>query len=62
MKVKEIDSVYIEIPFNVVAEFGKGVAVTATFDGVQYNGSLVRMKTPFHIIVIRKDIRTMIGK
>ncbi len=36
--------------------------VHATFDGVSYDGSLVRMKTPNHIIGLRKDIREQIGK
>lgn len=63
LKVPDIDGAYIEIPFDVKAEFGKGrVAVTATFDGEVYDGSLVRMKTPCHIIGIRKDIRAKIGK
>lgn len=43
-KVPDIDGAYIEIPFDVKAAFGKGrVHVTATFDGVVYEGSLVRM-------------------
>ena len=62
-KVPDIDGAYIEIPFDVKAEFGKGrVPVYATFDGVPYEGSLVRMKTPCHIIGVRKDIRAQIGK
>lgn len=62
-KVPDIDGAYIEIPFDVKAEFGKGrVPVTATFDGVVYNGSIVKMGTPCHIIGIRKDIRAQIGK
>lgn len=62
-KVPDIDGAYIEIPFDVKAEFGKGrVPVTATFDGVVYEGSLVKMKTPCHIIGIKKDIRAKIGK
>lgn len=62
-KVPDIDGAYIEIPFDVKAEFGKGrVPVTATFDGVPYDGSLVRMKTPCHIIGIKKDIRAKINK
>ena len=62
-KVPDIDGAYIDIPFDVKEEFGKGrVPVTATFDGVVYLGSLVRMKTPGHIIGIRKDIRAQIGK
>ncbi len=62
-KVPDIDGAYIDIPFDVKKEFGKGrVPVIATFDGVVYEGSLVRMKTPNHIIGIRKDIREKIGK
>ena len=54
---------YVEIPFDVKAEFGKGrVPVLATFDGEPYEGSLVRMQTPGHIIGIRKEIRARIGK
>ena len=62
-KVPDIDGAYIEIPFDVKATFGKGrVPVTATFDGVPYQGSLVKMKTPCHILGILKDIRKQIGK
>ena len=62
-KVPDIDGAYIEIPFDVKAQFGKGrVPVFATFDGEPYEGSLVRMKTPCHIIGIKKDIRAKIGK
>ena len=62
-KVPDIDGTYVEIPFDVREEFGKGrVKVHATFDGVGYDGSLVRMGTPCHILGLRKDIRTRIGK
>ena len=62
-KVPDIDGAYVEIPFSVREEFGKGrVKVHATFDGVGYDGSLVRMGTPCHILGLRKDIRTRIGK
>lgn len=62
-KVPDIDGAYIEIPFDVKAEFGKGrVPVTATFNGESYEGSLVKMKTPCHIIGIRKEIRAKIDK
>lgn len=62
-KVEGIDGAYIEFPYDVRKEFGKGrVKVHATFDGEPYEGSLVRMKTPCHIIGIRKDIRQKIGK
>ncbi len=36
--------------------------VHARFAGEPYDGSLVRMKTPGHIIGVRKDIRERIGK
>lgn len=63
LKVPDIDGAYIEFPYDVREEFGKGrVKVTAEFDGVQYDGSLVRMKTVKHIIGLRKDIRAKIGK
>ncbi len=62
-KVPDIDGAYVEIPFDVNSEFGKGrVPVHATFDGEPYDGSLVRMGTPCHILGVRKDIRAKIGK
>ena len=62
-KVPDIDGAYVEIPFDVREEFGKGrVKVHATFDGVGYDGSLVRMGTPCHILGLRKDTRARIGK
>ena len=46
-KVPDIDGAYIEFPYDVRAEFGRGrVKVHAEFDGAPYDGSLVRMKTP----------------
>ena len=63
MKVPDIDGAYVEFPYDVRAEFGKGrVKVHATFDGVPYEGSLVRMGTPGHIIGVRKEIRSAISK
>jgi len=62
-KVPDIDGAYVEIPFDVKATFGKGrVPVHATFDGEPYDGSLVRMGTPCHILGILKAIRAKIGK
>ena len=62
-KAPDIDGAYVEFPYDVRALFGAGrVKVHATFDGVPYDGSLVRMGTPGHIIGIRKDIRAQIGK
>lgn len=62
-KDPEINGAYIEIPFDVKAEFGKSrVAVHVTFDGEPYDGQSVRLGTPCHIVGIRKDIRKKIGK
>lgn len=58
-----MDAAYVEVPFDIKAMFGKGrLLVHATFDGVPYDGQIVRMGTPCHIIGIRKDIRKQIGK
>ncbi len=63
IKVPDIDGAYIEFPYDVKEEFGKGrVKVSATIDEFPYDGSLVRMKTPGHILGVRKDIRQKIGK
>ena len=62
-KVPDIDGAYVEIPFDVRAVYGKGrVRVRAFFDGAPYEGSLVRMGTPGHILGVRRDIRAKIGK
>ena len=62
-KVPDMDGAYVEFPYDVRAEFGKGrVKVHATFDGAAYDGSLVRKGTPGHIIGLRRDIRALIGK
>ena len=62
-KVPDIDGAYVEIPFDVKKVFGKGrVPVHATFDGEPYDGQVVKMGTPCHIIGIRKGIRAKIGK
>lgn len=68
-KVPDIDGAYVEFPYDVKAEFGKGrVKVHATFDGEPYNGSIVNMGVKnadgsvCYIIGLRKDIRTKIGK
>lgn len=62
-KVPDVDGAYVEFPYDVRAEFGKGrVKVHAQFDGEPCDGSLVRMGTPGHILGLRKDIRARIGK
>ncbi len=68
-KVPDQDGSYVEVPFDLKKEFGKGrMKVYATFDGVPYDGSIVNMGlthadgTICYILGIRKDIRMQIGK
>ena len=59
----DMDAAYVEVPFDIKALFGKGrLLVHATFDGVPYDGQIVKMGTPCFIIGLRKDIRKQIGK
>lgn len=59
-----MDTAYVSIPFDVEKTYGtKGqVKVKALFDGVPYRGILANMGTGCHVILVRKDIRTAIGK
>ena len=62
-KLEDKDGAYIEIPFDVEKTYGsKRVKVKATFDGVDYRGSIVKMGAPCYIIGITKAIRKTIGK
>ena len=68
-KVPNIDGAYVEFPYDLKKEFGKGrVKVHAEFDGEPYAGSIVNMgiKNPdgsiCYIIGILKAIRQKIGK
>jgi hypothetical protein len=68
-KVPDIDAAYVEFPFDVREEFGKGRAkVRVTFDGEKYDGSIVNMGVKnadcsiCYIIGLRKDICAKIGK
>ncbi|MBW6465487.1 MAG: DUF1905 domain-containing protein [Brevefilum sp.] len=68
-KVPDIDGAYVEMPFDIREEFGKGrVKVHATFDGVGYDGSIVNMgikhddESICYILGLRQDIRAKIGK
>ena len=63
IKNPDMDAAYVEVPFDIKAIFGKSrLPVHATFDGEPYDGQVVKMGTPCHIIGVRKDIRTKIGK
>ena len=60
---EEMDAAYVEVPYDIKEMFGKGrLSVHATFDGVSYDGQIVKMGTPCYIIGVRKDIRKQIGK
>ena len=60
---EDMDAAYVEVPFDIKALFGKGrLLVHATFDGVPYDGQIVKMGTSCYIIGVRKDIRKQIGK
>jgi hypothetical protein len=68
-KVPNIDGAYIEFPYDIRKEFGKGrVKVHAEFDGEPYDGSIVNMGMTnengsiCYIIGILKDIRRKINK
>ena len=58
-----MDAGYIEVPIDIKKEFGKGrLLVHATFDGIKYDGQIVKMKTPFYIIGVTKNIRKQLNK
>jgi hypothetical protein len=55
---------FITFPFSVLELFGvKGrVPMVATFDGIEYRGSLVKMGGDCHLVPILKEIRAQIDK
>ncbi|MBO6046504.1 MAG: DUF1905 domain-containing protein [Erysipelotrichaceae bacterium] len=64
-----MDAAYIIFPYDIRKEFGKGrVKVHATFDGTDYDGSIVNMGLKdeqgniCYIIGVTKAIRKSIGK
>ena len=54
---------FVEVPFDVEKEFGsKRPKVKATIEGVPYRGTLTRMGTKCHLLLILKSIREQAGK
>ena len=54
---------FVEIPFDVEKEFGlKRPKIKAMIEGVPYRGTLVRMGSKHHMLLILKGIREQIGK
>lgn len=62
--VEGTEALSIDFPFDVFELYGaKGqVKVKVTYDGVPYQGSLAKMGTDCHWLLVRKDIRKLIGK
>jgi hypothetical protein len=54
---------FVEIPFDVEKEFGsKRPRIKAMIEGVPYRGTLVRMGSECHMLLILKEIREKIGR
>jgi hypothetical protein len=54
---------FVVVPFDVEKTFGKKrVKIKALIDGEPYRGTLVRMGSPHHMLLVLKDIREKIGK
>lgn len=61
----ELNAAFIEFPFSAEEVFGKKgqIKIRAVFDHVvEYRGSLVRMKSDFHILGLPREIRKQLGK
>jgi bifunctional DNA-binding transcriptional regulator/antitoxin component of YhaV-PrlF toxin-antitoxin module len=55
---------FVLFPYDVEELFGvKGrVPVKVTYDGIPYRGSMVRMRSAGHLLLILKEIRQALGK
>jgi hypothetical protein len=54
---------FVVVPFDVEKTFGKKrVKVKAIIEGEPYRGTLVRMGSPHHMLIVLKDIREKVGK
>lgn len=54
---------FVEVPFDVEKEFGsKKPKVKALIEGIPYRGTLVRMGTDCHLLLVLKSIRAQVGK
>ncbi|OWY19856.1 DUF1905 domain-containing protein [Sphingobacteriales bacterium UPWRP_1] len=63
LPVGNMDAAYINIPFDVKAEFGRANArVKATFDGEPYRGSVMSEGNGTYSLLVLKEIRQKIGK
>lgn len=63
MQNEDIDAAYIEVPIDIKKEFGKGrLLVTATYDGIEYKGQVVKMGLPCYVIGVTKELRKKLNK
>ena len=55
---------YVLFPYDTEKEFGTRarIRVIAAFDGIVYDGSLVKYGLPQHMLPVLKNIREQIGK
>lgn len=54
---------FVEVPFDVEKEFGsKKPKVKASIEGIPYRGTLVRMGSDCHLLLVLKSIREQAGK
>jgi hypothetical protein len=54
---------FVEVPFDVEQAFGsKKPKIKAMIEGIPYRGTLVRMGTECHLLLILKSIREQVGK
>lgn len=63
-KHPSLNAAFVEFPYDTEKEFGKKgqVKVIATFDGLEYRGSLVKMEYSCHWIGLTREIRKKINK
>ena len=54
---------FVEVPFDVEKEYGsRKPKVKALIEGIPYRGTLVRMGTDCHLLLVLKSIREQVGK
>lgn len=61
----ELNAAFVEFPFSVEELFGKKgqIKIRAVFDtAVEYRGSLVKMKSNYHLLGLTQEIRKQLGK
>ena len=64
MQHEDMDAGFIAIPVDIAAKLGAKYRskVKAKFDGIEYRGSLAKMKSNNLLLGVRKNIRTEIAK